>query len=194
MYLCFENHNSYEVHLNPLVNCSDKRFLTRFSAKGDPLSLVAKIQKLKIKIDDLPKLYLNQTGTLMTNMSRNLLIPWCQLVNKINDGFFRVWTHSSNKVSDALSNDYKAWYSMTFTPSRIHHSLTPLIACALYQTEVLRTCLDFLSHFYLLLKGTMKCMISHVGFLELLALEIGIGRDSPKYRKLCLMISKYNPN
>jgi hypothetical protein len=48
LFLCFENHNAYEVKLNPLVNCSDKRYLTRFSSKTDPLALVAKIQKTQI--------------------------------------------------------------------------------------------------------------------------------------------------
>lgn len=194
MYLCFENHSAFEIKLDPFVNCSDKRFLTRYSAKSNPLSLVAKIQKSTIKIDQLPKLYLNQTGTLMTNMSRNLLIPWSQLVNKCSDGFFRVWAKSSNKLSDPSKGKYKAWYSLTFTQSRIYQSLSPLVACALYQTEVLRTCMDFLSHFYLLLKGSMKCFVSHVGFLELLAIELGIGYDSPKYKNLCILMSKYDSN
>ena len=54
--------------------------------------------------------------------------------------------------------------------------------------------MDYLSHFYLLLKGNMRCLISHVGLLELLAMEINISRDSPKYKKLCLVVSKYDPN
>lgn len=141
----------------------------------------------------MENLYLNRTGTLQADFSHNLLIPWSFALNKNEDGFYRVWMTNNSKATDLSTENYKAWYSLSFAHSRITSGLKPIQMLGLYEAEVLKTCIDSIASIQVLMPRQFRCVVSHVGFLELLAIELDIGKESPKYRKLCQLISSYHP-
>lgn len=96
---------------------------------------------------------------------------------------------NKSKVTDLSRDNYKAWYSLSFAHSRITSGLKPLQMLGLYQAEVLKTCANTLSSIQVLMSEKFLCVVSHVGFLELLAIELDISKESPKYRKLSQIIS-----
>ena len=167
----------------------------------NPAAKHISIEKRSITLQkaQLGELFLSQTGSLMMNSCTNLLLPWSKYLSKIRFNSLKSWMINPDKLKigsrSVQKQPFKAWFTIVNSAAFMQKSGNLSIISAIYEAETIRLGLDFIGSFVgFTKKENLSCMISHIGFIDILASILGISSDSQKYYQLCKVIASYMPN